>query len=89
MKGVISMVIKKLNPGEEAEMSTSKYMKAFGKRLTAARIAAGYDTAASFAKALGVDAYRYRHYERGNASPSYEVLKKICDLTKKDSTYFI
>jgi len=56
-----------------------KVMKHFARRLKAARIAAGYSSAAKFAHMLGMDPHAYRTYERGEASPPLGKLVQICD----------
>lgn len=62
----------------------SKYRKQirdmFGAKLKAAREAAGYEHAADFAKVLGIEENRYRHYERGSAEPGFELLIKMCNI---------
>lgn len=70
-------------------MSSPKYMKAFGKRLTAARIAAGYETAEQFSKLLGVKPHTYRKYERGETSPSYELLLELSERLDKPLDYLL
>jgi len=52
----------------------------FGARLKAAREEAGYEHAADFAKVLGIEENRYRHYERGSAEPGFELFVKICQI---------
>jgi len=59
----------------------TRAMKEFGDRLKAARLLAGYNYAEDFAKDVGVEAPRYRRYERGDAWPPLEVLLKISELT--------
>jgi transcriptional regulator with XRE-family HTH domain len=57
-------------------------MKAFGKRLKAARARAGYASAQSFAHVLGIEPPAYRKYERGAAEPNFETLTRICELLR-------
>lgn len=52
--------------------------KAFAKRLKAARKAAGYTSARAFADVLSVEENRYRHWERGSASPDLTMTCRIC-----------
>lgn len=52
----------------------------FGQKLKEARELAGYEYAADFAKVLGIEENRYRHYERGSAEPSFEILCKMCQM---------
>lgn len=53
----------------------------FGRRLRAARITAGYESANAFCRDLGVDGTRYRRYERGETLPPLDVLEGIVKLT--------
>lgn len=53
-------------------------MRAFSKRLKAAREAAGFETAKSFAAVLQVEENRYRHWERGSAAPDLAMTCRIC-----------
>lgn len=46
----------------------------FGKRLAACRLAARFEYAEDFAKAIGVHPARYRMYERGEREPPQELL---------------
>lgn len=55
-------------------------MKTFGKRLRDARKRAGYDSAQQFAGVLGKEPHTYRHWERGEAEPDFEMLTRICEL---------
>jgi len=50
---------------------------AFGRRLRAARIAAGYESAAAAASVIGLDEVRYRAYERGARVPALAALLAI------------
>jgi transcriptional regulator with XRE-family HTH domain len=50
----------------------------FGKILKKARESAGYATAEDFATILGVEAPRYRYWERGEAMPSVTMVVRIC-----------
>lgn len=63
--------------------------QAFGVRLRAVRIAAGYPSSAQFAACLGVNVPRYRKYERGESLPPPDVLEKIVDLTGKTLDFLI
>lgn len=51
--------------------------KAFGRRLRKARERV-FPSAEGFAKLLGLDPHRYRHYERGDSYPPPQVLQRIC-----------
>lgn len=55
-------------------------MKAFAKRLRAARKEAGYDSAERFAHALGVEPHTYRHWERAESQPNLTILTRMCQL---------
>ncbi|MFA5952290.1 MAG: helix-turn-helix transcriptional regulator [Hyphomicrobium sp.] len=52
----------------------------FGQKLKESRELAGYEHAADFAKVLGIEENRYRHYERGSAEPGFEMLCKMCQM---------
>jgi transcriptional regulator with XRE-family HTH domain len=58
-----------------------RLMHQFGRRLRAARITAGYEEATDFASDLGIEAPRYRKYERGSSMPPLDVLEAITKLT--------
>jgi transcriptional regulator with XRE-family HTH domain len=61
--------------------------KDFATALKQARYRAGFRTAKSFADALGIDADRYRHWERGSATPDIAMVSRICkllDITPND-----
>ena len=66
-----------------------KVMKTFRERLKAAREAAGFEEAEDFATALGVTGARYRQWERGAASPSFDMLTRICQLLDVDPNYLL
>ena len=55
-------------------------MKTFGSKLRQARERKGYKSAQSFAGVLGVEPHTYRHWERGEAEPDFEMLTRICEL---------
>jgi transcriptional regulator with XRE-family HTH domain len=65
----------------DSEMSSPEFQQAFGARLKAARISAGYDSAADMAKALQFNVGRWEGYESGTESPSYELLIEFSKLT--------
>lgn len=52
-------------------------MTKFGRRLSAARLSAGFETAADCARAMGIHVDRYRPYERGERVPPLDVLELI------------
>jgi transcriptional regulator with XRE-family HTH domain len=57
---------------------TSEQVKAlFAPHLKAARKAAGYGSAAAFARAVGIEAATYRHWERGQALPDLSTLAEV------------
>ena len=58
-----------------------RLMHAFGRRLRAARITAGYEEATDFASDLGLEPPRYRKYERGESMPPLDVLAAIVRTT--------
>jgi hypothetical protein len=51
----------------------------FGARLRSLRVAAGYDTARRFAKAVKIGENRYTRYERGASEPDIALLIRICE----------
>lgn len=73
------MATKKPRTPERASSS----LPSFAAKLRAARILAGYVTAAEFASALEIEAETYRRYERGETDPSLANLVKIAELTKQ------
>lgn len=52
-------------------------MSGFGRRLSAARLTAGFEVAADCARTMGIDVNRYRTYERGERVPPLDVLELI------------
>ena len=70
-------------------MSSQDYMRGFALRLKAAREMAGFESARSFAQALGIKEQTYGRYERSEALPPYELLRNICRLTKQPPEFFI
>lgn len=54
---------------------------AFARRLTAARVSAGYETMRDFAAALGSEEARYRRWEAAETEPDLAHLQKISRLT--------
>lgn len=70
---------------ENADMSKkpiSPRREQFSRRLTAARVAAGFKTMREFAIELGIDEARYRRWEAGETEPDLEHLAKIASVTK-------
>jgi transcriptional regulator with XRE-family HTH domain len=65
-----------------------QFNKALAARLRAARIAAGYDTQAPFAKELGIELERYKKWESGRTPIQHEFLPRVCELTGKDANFF-
>jgi transcriptional regulator with XRE-family HTH domain len=69
------------------EEAANKIREAFAHRLAVAResyaqrVGQPGMTAGEFAKLLGLDAERYRKYERGEREPPFWVLAKIASLT--------
>ncbi len=64
-------------------------MRDFGRRLRAARIAAGYEDAADLARDLGIEEATYRKYERGGALPRVDVLECIVQTTGKSLDWLL
>ena len=68
-------------------MAETKEMLVFAEKLREARIAAGYRSAAKFARAIGIESAAYRMYERGDFPPRVGTLLRICrqlNLTPND-----
>lgn len=68
-----------------AKTRTSRHvaiMKTFGKRLREARERAGYKSAQQFAGILGQEPHTYRHWERGESEPDFEMVTRICEILK-------
>lgn len=63
------------------KVRNQRFQSAFGTRLRATRITAGFDTADAFAQALNVETPTYRSYERGERAPEYDLLAEIAKLT--------
>lgn len=72
---------------DNAELA--RMMKAFGKRLRAARIVANYKNADLFAKKLELEPPTYRKYERGQAWPPLDVLARIVELTNQTTDFLL
>ena len=68
--------------GADKMVAPPEFRLKFGKRLQAARLAAGFATVRSFAERLGVDEIRYWRYERGETEPHFELLVKLCAVLK-------
>ena len=64
-----------------AKPRIDRLMRDFGRRLRAARVTSGYMEAADFARDLGIEAPRYRKYERGESVPPLNVLYGIVKIT--------
>ncbi len=61
----------------------------FGIRLRAVRIASGFPDGSLAAADLGVEAPRYRKYERGEAIPPVPVLLAICTMFNTTSDFLL
>lgn len=66
-----------------------KMMRAFGRRLRAARITAGYEKASEMAEKLGITSPRYRKYERGQSLPPVDILAGIVATTGRSSDWLL
>lgn len=66
-----------------------RMIKAFGKRLQSVRIVAGISDASLAAGKLGIEAPRYRKYERGEAIPPLPVLALICTMFNTTSDFLL
>lgn len=63
--------------------------KEFGRRLKAARIAAGYDLQRIIADELGIERTRYLKYEHGDCFPPLDVLALICNTLNVSADYLL
>ena len=54
----------------------------FGRRLRAARVAAGFATARQFAHALDLAENRYTRYERGETEPALGTIARMCRVLR-------
>lgn len=75
--------------GSQVSRHAQRMMSDFGKRLRAVRIASGYESAAEFAKDLGIGPIRYGHYERGRNFPPIDILASISKLTGKSLDFLL
>lgn len=66
-----------------------RLMRDFGRRLRAARITAGYEDAADFARDLGVEPPRYRKWERGQSMPPLDYLAAIHAMTRRSLDWLL
>jgi transcriptional regulator with XRE-family HTH domain len=66
-----------------------RLMEQFGRRLRAARIASGCESAEDLAVKIGTEPEQYRKYERGESFPSLPVLKAIVEKTKTTSDWLL
>lgn len=63
--------------GSRTSQAELKRNVAFADRLRAARTLAGFQTHKEAAAALGIEAERYRRWERAETEPSIDILEKI------------
>ena len=66
-----------------------RILKTFGKRLRAARLQAGFRSAAKFAEHLGIEPPAYRHWERGRTAPDLKMLMRLCGHLGTTPNYFL
>lgn len=66
-----------------------RMMAAWGRRLAASRLAAGFETAADMAREVKMEANAYRKYERGEAMAPIDMLELICKLTGKSLDFLL
>lgn len=69
--------------------SDTQVKKALGKRLRAAREAAGFKHANDFARVLGREEHTYRSWERGQYMPDIPTLTRICQLLNVEPNYLL
>lgn len=65
------------------------YQRAFGKRLRACRIAAGYTNHGDFALLIGLTPEGYRLYEVGARQPKFHVLAQISERLGKSLDFLV
>lgn len=63
---------------DRPKMSPADISRAFGRRLAAARLLAGFQTAADFARHIGIQDETYRTYEKGTREPNLWAITMIC-----------
>lgn len=68
--------------------SPIQFNKDLALRLKSARVAANYQRAEDFARALGVEYERYKKWESGRTPIQHEYIPRACELTGKDANYF-
>lgn len=59
----------------------TRAQREFAARLRAVRITAGFETADAFAEVLGIEAARYRRWERAEVEPNIESFQQIANIT--------
>jgi transcriptional regulator with XRE-family HTH domain len=71
----------RLMPAKKPPKSVSPHRQAFANRLSAARIASGFETMRDFSEALGISEARYRRWEAAETEPDLMHLQKIARIT--------
>ena len=67
-----------MDPVDNSESDKLRARLVFARNLRATRVAQGFATARSLAKALGIDENRYTRYERAEVEPDLTLLTQIC-----------
>lgn len=65
------------------------HKKLFADRLKTARSRVGFDTAAEFAKHVGIEVETYRRWERGETEPGISSLNLIIPELKVSADYLV
>ncbi len=63
------------------KVKVDKFHRQLGDRIRAARIAAGFSSAADLARAVGVEPPTFRKWERGESEPTYPQLIELARKT--------
>lgn len=76
-------------PKKERVSPSVAARRKFAARLVAIRVAAGFESKAAFARALGVGGETYNRWERGETEPNIFNLGKIRSLTGASLDFLI
>lgn len=66
-----------------------KFHRQLGERIRAARVAAGYETAADCAREIDVEPPTFRKWERGESEPTYPQLIKLSRATRHSLDFIV
>ena len=76
-------------PAAKATKRPADHKVGFAQRLKMARTAAGYETAAEGARALGIEAATYGRWERAETEPNLAAINAICTAYKVSSDFLV